>query len=86
MERGVESATKKVKKGLPLARKKVRFEEGISKVTPRSLKEVTTCFSLEVFVEEVMVRSALKTWDIAEGVMEREGYERESDESDDLMR
>jgi len=42
MERGVDSVTEKVKKGLPLTRKKVRLEEGISKVTLRSLKEVTT--------------------------------------------
>jgi hypothetical protein len=44
------------------------------------------CFSLELFVEEVMVRSALKTWDRTEELKERDGYETESDEFEDLMR
>jgi hypothetical protein len=37
IERGVGCVTEIVKKGLPLTRKKVKFEEGISKVTLRSL-------------------------------------------------
>lgn len=37
MERGLGSVTDTVKKGLPLTRKKLRFDEGISKVTLRSL-------------------------------------------------
>ena len=31
-------------KGLPLTRKNLRFEEGMPKVTLRSLKEEITCF------------------------------------------
>jgi hypothetical protein len=47
MERGVGFVTETVKNGLPLTRKKLRFEEGISKVTLRSLYEDIMCFSLE---------------------------------------
>jgi hypothetical protein len=37
IERGVGFVTKAVTKGLPLIRKNLRFEDGISRVTPRSL-------------------------------------------------
>jgi hypothetical protein len=37
IERGVGCVTENVKKGLPLTRKNLKFDEGISKVTLRSL-------------------------------------------------
>lgn len=66
-------------------RKKVKFEEGIYKVTLRSLKEEIVCFPDELCLEE-MVRSGLKTWYMLVAVEVREGYDRESEELEDLMR
>jgi hypothetical protein len=43
------------------------------------------CFSLELFVEEVIVRSELKTCDMTFELKNQDGYETESDEFD-LMR
>jgi hypothetical protein len=37
IERGVGCVTENVEKGLPLTRKNLKFDEGISKVTLRSL-------------------------------------------------
>ena len=54
-------------------------------MTLRSLKEEIVCFPEEVCLEE-MVRSGLKTWYMEVTVEEREGYERESEELEDLMR
>lgn len=47
MESGVGVFTDAVTKGLPLTRKNLRLEEGMSKVTLRSLKEEITCFPCE---------------------------------------
>ena len=44
MERDVGFVTEAVIKGLPLERKNLRFEEGLSKVTPRSLYDEITRF------------------------------------------
>jgi hypothetical protein len=45
------------------------------------------CFSLELFEEEVMVRSARKSLDLLKIMLANSyGYETESDEFDDLMR
>jgi len=44
IERDVEEVTEAVIKGLPLERKNLRLEEGISKVTPRSLNDEITRF------------------------------------------
>ena len=43
MERDVGVFTDAVRNGLPLTRKNFRLEEGMSKVTLRSLKEEITC-------------------------------------------
>lgn len=90
MESGVGHVTDAVTKGLPLTRKNLRFEEGMSKVTLRSLKEEITCFGCEpglvLLSEEEMVMSGLKTCDMKEELKVREGYERESEEFEDLMR
>lgn len=65
MKSGVGQVTDPVTKGHPLTRKNLRFEEGISKVTLRSLKEEITCFVFEPGVvlhsEEAIVISGLKT-------------------------
>lgn len=44
IERDVEDVTEAVIKGLPLERKKLRLEEGMSKVMPRSLNDEITRF------------------------------------------
>ena len=44
IERDVGDVTEAVIKGLPLERKNLRFEEGMSKVTPRSLYDEITRF------------------------------------------
>ena len=44
MERDVGDVTETVRKGLPLERKNLRLEEGMSKVTPRSLYDEITWF------------------------------------------
>lgn len=62
MERGVVLRVVKVRKGLPLTRKKRRFG-GMSKVRLRSLKEEMTCLEEEEEDEGVeMVRSDVKVW------------------------
>lgn len=64
MESGVRLVTDTVTKGLPLTRKNRRLDKGMSKVTPRSLKEEITCFSCEswfVFMEVEIVISGSKT-------------------------
>jgi hypothetical protein len=86
MERGVGFVTEKVKKGLPLTRKNLKFEEGMSKVTLRSLKEEITCFSFPFGRVEDMVRSGWKTWLMTAELENRLGYDIESEEFDDLMR
>jgi len=47
IERDVEEVTEAVIKGLPLERKNLRLEEGMSKVTPRSLNDETARFCCE---------------------------------------
>lgn len=59
MERGVLLRVVKVRKGLPLTRKKRRFG-GMSKVRLRSLKEEMTWLEEDEGVE--MVRSDVKVW------------------------
>jgi len=44
IERDVEDVTEAVIKGLPLERKNLRLEEGMSKVMPRSLNDEITRF------------------------------------------
>jgi len=44
IERDVEDVTEAVIKGLPLERKNLRLEEGMSKVRPRSLWDEMTWF------------------------------------------
>lgn len=54
-----------VRKGLPRTRKNRRFDEGMSRVRLRSLKEEITwgfCESGAVFSAAETVRSALKIW------------------------
>jgi len=77
MESDVGHVTEAVTKGLPLTRKKLRFEEGMSKVTLRSLKEEMTCLACKpgvvlVSVEE-MVMSGLKSCAMKEELKLREG-------------
>jgi hypothetical protein len=86
MERGVGLVTEKVKKGLPLTRKNLKFEDGISNVTLRSLKEEIICLSLLFLCVEDMVRSGWKTWLMTVELENRLGYDIEREEFDDLMR
>jgi hypothetical protein len=60
MERWVCCVTENVKKGLPLTRKNLKFEEGRSKVTLRSLKEdILWVFPLK---DEAVLIAVLKNW------------------------
>lgn len=89
MESGVRPVVDAVTKGLPLTRKNLRLEEGMSNVTLRSLKEEITCLSCEswlVLLEEEMVISGLKACVMKEELEVEEGYEMERDEFEDLMR
>jgi hypothetical protein len=63
IEMAVSPETEQVRNGLPRTRKNLRFEEGKSRVTLRSLEEEIVCIfwaSGWVFSEAEMVRSGLK--------------------------
>jgi hypothetical protein len=65
IEMAVLPETEQVRNGLPRTRKNLMLEEGMSRVTLRSLWEEIKCVFLAsgwVFSEAEMVRSALKIW------------------------